>query len=152
MTALLWIGMSLCSFFFVALLVFLVKKGFQSGFNSCIPKFWEHAHWFGVERYLLTTPWKILDLPLLILITRKQRHTCKGDFGGAARKAGWPCFRTCLVLPSHLRVVYKSGSRRTSPASLPGFAGFMSQDMSRRWCLSGPTTVYFSKNSGYLKT
>ena len=35
----------------------------------------------------------------------------------------------------------RAGSRRTSPASLPGFAGyfhcFTSQDMSRRWCLSG---------------
>ena len=47
-------------------------------------------------------------------------------------------------------------SQRSSPASLPGFAGyfhcFASQDMLRRWCLSGPTTVYFPQNPSYLKT
>ena len=54
-------------------------------------------------------------------------------------------------------VVYiRASSWQSSPASLPGFAGyfhcFMSQDMLRRWCLSGPTTVYFSQNSSYFKT
>ena len=49
----------------------------------------------------------------------------------------------------------RAASHRSSLASPPGFASyfhcFTSQDMSKR-CLSGPTTVYFSRNSGYLKT
>ena len=54
----------------------------------------------------------------------------------------------------HIRV----GSRRNFPASLQSFAGYFhcltSQVtcMSRRWCLSGPTTIHFSQNSGYFNT
>ena len=56
-----------------------------------------------------------------------------------------------------IRVVsIRAGSWRSSPPPLPGFAGyfycFPSQDMSRRWCLSRPITIYFSQNSGYFKT
>ena len=60
-------------------------------------------------------------------------------------KLVWACTWLCI----------RDGSWWSLPASLPGFAGyfhcFTSQDRSKRWCLSGPTTIYFSQNSGYLK-
>ena len=69
------------------------------------------------------------------------------------------------VQPYHLTLLFDFGQQGSRVVynswQLGKFAGFsarfllslllMSQDMLRRRCLSGPITVYFSQNSGYLK-
>ena len=70
------------------------------------------------------------------------------------RTLGLRALLNVVLLPPGLYI--RAGSRRSSSASLPAITGyfhcFMNQDTLRRSCLSGPTTVYFSQNFGYLKT
>ena len=80
----------------------------------------------------------------------KDELTVNCTLGSLSKPQWWPhqeCHQTKDLMSN--RVAIRAGS--CSPASLPGFASyfhcFTSQDMLRRWCLSGPTTVYFSQNS-----